>query len=262
MASLPFFVKPLPFTVIGVNNQISSNPAQNLSDFHYAGATWKTSGANAKWIIGDLGSAVAVDFLGTLSANADSGTNYLFALGTTAMNGIGTGASYTSGTLPFISPALTTRTLYHSHLEIGTPQTYRYFNYYVSAHTGDFEAAFLVVGKKITPARYYDNDYERGFEDLSRFDLGRNGVPDIAYGSVLPSLKFTLSWLSEDEHENYIDPLLKACGTTEPLYVCFDPESTANRQGRTFFGRISASKRGQRRHFNVWQRDFEVTSLI
>ena len=262
MASLPFFVKPIPFTILGCNNQLSSNPASNLADFHYAGATWKTSGVANKWMIGDFGSAQTVDFVGNLSSNAEAAARYMFALNTTAMDGIGTGAAYSSGFLTFVSPAVTGRSLYHSHLEIGTPQTYRYFNHYIIDQVGDFESAFLVIGKKIQPARYYDNDYERGFEDLSRFDLGRNGVPDIAYGSVLPSLKFTLSWLSEDEHENYIDPLLKACGTTEPLYVCFDPESTANRQGRTFFGRISASKRGQRRHFNVWQRDFEFTSLI
>ena len=262
MAALPFFVKPIPFTAVNVGTELSSNPGQNLSDFHYAGATWKTSSATPLYISGDFGSAQTVDFVGMLAANAGAADVTQFWMNTTQMNGIGTGAAYTDGAYYFISPALTTRTLYNSHRELSTPQTYRHFDFYISSHTGYFEAAFLVVGKKIAPARYYDNDYERGFEDLSRFDLGRNGVPDIAYGSVLPSIKFSLSWLTEDEHENYIDPLLKACGTTEPLYVCFDPESTANRQGRTFFGRISASKRGQRRHFNVWQRDFEVTSLI
>lgn len=262
MAALPFFVKPLPFTVSNQGNQLTSNPVLNLSDFHYAGATWKSSGASNLFFSGDLGAATAVDFAGMLSATALAGTNFMFAMNSSAMNGIGTGAAYTSGTVPFIAPALTTRSLYHSHLEIGTPQTYRHFDFYVSSHTGDFEAAFLVVGKKIAPTRYYDNDYERGFEDLSRFDLGRNGVPDIAYGSVLPSIRFTLSWLTESEHEDYIDPLLKACGTTEPLLLCFDPAATTSRQGRTFFGRLAASKRGQRRHFNVWSRDFEIFSLI
>lgn len=262
MAALPFFVRPLPFTVTNQGNQLTANPVLNLADFHYAGATWKSSGASNLYFSGDLGAATAVDFAGMLSATPVAGTNFMFAMNSSAMNGIGTGAAYTSGTLPFISPALTTRTLYHSHLEIGTPQTYRHFDFYVSSHTGDFEAAFLVVGKKIAPTRYYDNDYERGFEDLSRFDLGRNGVPDIAYGSVLPSIKFQLAWLTEDEHENYIDPMLKACGTTEPLYLCFDPSATTSRQQRTYFGRVSASPRGQRRHFNTWVREFTFTSLV
>jgi len=265
MASLPFFVRPLPYTTSGVGNELSSNPAQNLSDFHYAGATWKSSGAAGLYFLADLGSAQTVDFIGMFSANAIATTRYLFYMDSTS-GGVVSGSPafnpFAGAGQLFINPATTGRTLYHSHYEFASAQTYRWLNFQIPTHTGDFEAAFLVIGKKIAPTRYYDNDYERGFEDLSRFDLGRNGVPDIAYGSVLPSIKFSLSWLSESEHEDYIDPLLKACGTTEPLLLCFDPAATTSRQGRTFFGRLAASKRGQRRHFNVWQRDFEIFSLI
>jgi hypothetical protein len=263
MALTPFFVKPLAFAVAGVSTELTANPAAHLAEFKFPAMTWKTAsitGTTASVVL-DLGSLQQVDFVGIIGANAQAGTKYEIQMDNTNTTLLGASPTYRSGTLDFISPAVTGRALYHSHLEISPAQTRRYVAIVISAHAGAFEASTIVVGKKVSVAKYYETEWETGPLDLSNVSESRNGVPDEAAGVVWRQKSFTLGWLSESEWETSISPLLMSLGKTEPVYCCFDPDATTYRQGRTYFGRLAES-RVRKRAFNRLEKQFDIRSFI
>ncbi len=263
MAGVPFFVRPLPFTVLASGNALGGNPALHLAEFQYVGMTWRSNGTSPALTVDiDFGSAQTIDFVGVLAANALPGTTFRIAMGASLANVQGATPTYDSTALTFIAPAVTGRALYNSHFELPAAQTYRYMRVTIAGHTGDFEAAFLVAGQKVQPARYYEPEWEVGPADLGTISLNRNSVPDIARGTILRNKSFTLGWLTEAEHETKFAPLAQAVGKIEPVFVCFDPEATTYRQGRTYFGRFTDNLRTRKRNYNRHERSFELLSMI
>jgi hypothetical protein len=261
MAGKPIFVKPLPFTVSAYGNQLTSNPASSLGEFQYPGVTWKSSGNTNLYVVVDLGAAQTVDFVAMLASNALAGTAFTITMDTTSAGAIGGSPAYSSGAQTFISPATTGRALYNSYFAFPSAQTYRYLAIQITGHTGDFEASFLVIGTQISVTRYYETQWESCVLDLSQVTDNRNGVSELAYGAVWRQLQFTLGWLTESEWETSILPLLLACGKTEPLYCCFDPDPTTYRQNRTYFGRL-AEATVRKMGFNQFQKEFQIKSFI
>ena len=119
-----------------------------------------------------------------------------------------------------------------------------------------------MAGKKISPARYYEPEWEAGAADQSSVAIGRNGVPDIARGLNMRLVNFTLSWMSEAEWETSISPLAQAVGKTDPVFCCFDPAATTYRQNRTYFGRFTDNLRGTKKNYDRFERQFELLSMI
>ena len=163
MAGVPFFVKPLNLTstFYAVGNERASNPMYNLGEFQYAGMTWRSNGNANLYVYIDFGAAQPIDFVGMLGANAQSGTTFRVA-GDPTLAGLSAAPAYDSTPLPFIAPSVGNRALYNSHLSLSSPQTYRFWLIQVGGHTGDFEAAFLVMGQKFQPVRYYEPEWEAG----------------------------------------------------------------------------------------------------
>jgi len=233
----PIFVAPAPLGDITVGSALAGNPASNLGRFESMGLTWRTFPGEPIWARGRFIAERLVDLLAIVSANAQPGTTYRLRLGDTQAEVDGSSASYDSGALPFISPAITREDgLYHSFLRLPSAIAATWWRIDIGGHTGSFEAANIVLGKAIEPSRYYDRDYERGIEDLGTIDINRFGVADVTPGVKLRSLMFTLSWLNETEYEDTFAPLAENIGTTAPLYCCFDPAATAWRQNRTYLG--------------------------
>jgi hypothetical protein len=265
MAGIPFFVRPLPFAVTGFTSQLAANPVSHLAEFQYAGMTWKTVSitAGSAQIIVDLGVAGAdVDFVGLLGTNAQAGTIVQFEMDNNdATLGAGT-AFYRSGTQTLITPAVTGRSTYHWHWELPNVVNRRYASIIISGHTGAFESVFLVMGKKVSAARYYEPEWESGPEDFSTISFSRNGVPEIASGVSFRSKAFTLGWLTEAEFEKKFQPLLQSLGRTNPVFLSFDPEATTYRQARTYFGTMRDTSRVRKVRFNQMEKKFEILSKI
>lgn len=264
MADTPFFVEPLPFTVISTNNELAANPAAHLAEFQYAGMVWRTSsitGGNATVTL-DLGSLQDVDFVSVMAANALPGTTIRVDMDNTNTTLGGGSPTYTSGVLPFISPAVSGRPYYHSHLEIGSVQTRRYAQIIIAGHTGAFEAAFIVLGRRVRPQRFYETEWEAGPDDQGAFAVNRNGVPSIADGSVLDAVAFELGWITEAEYETAFRPMLKRLGRRNPVFVSFDPAPTSYRQARTFFGTMRDLGRPRKAGFNRFAKRFEILSKV
>ena len=259
----PIFVLPLDLGTFVAGSAQDSNPVYGLGRPLAAAVTWRTNGNSAIWARGDFGSAQAVDFCALLAANAQSGTTIRLRLGATQGDVDGT-APFDTGTLPFISPSITREDgLYHSHLEIGSVQTYRYWRIDIGGHTGDFEASTLVLGKQVVSSRYYSPEFERGVEDLGEMSVGRWGVPDETPGAILRTMSFTLGWMSEAEFEASFRPMLEKKGKRGAVYCCFDPDPTTYRQAKTYLGTMRKSQfaRGVKKP-GIYSMDFEFLSMF
>lgn len=261
---LPFAVRPAKLASITTGNALASRPVSNLGLLSYPSMTWKSSGNLNLWARGSFPSAKEIDFVSMVQANALPGTTIRVRLGTTQAQVDGVSAPYDSTALPFISPAMTREGgLYHSHLAIGAVQSATWWRIDIGGHTGDFEAAGLVMGKRLTPTRFYDRDFEYGFEDLGGLDINRLGIVAETPGITLQTLLFKLAWTTEAEYFEEFRPMLISLATRGVSYWCFDPEPTAFRQDKTFLGffaRMPFAKGGPKpRTFEI---EFLIRSLI
>lgn len=236
MPALPFAVIPTELGAVTSGNETAAAPASHLGEFKDMGMVWRSSGSSSLWARGDFGSAKSVDFMALLSANAQPGTTIRLRLGASQAAVDGT-AGYDSGALPFIDPAISRDDgLYHSHLEIGSVQTFRWWRIDIGGHTGDFEAAVLVLGEKRQPANYYNPGWSFGIEDLGDIDFSRWGVVEEQPGLVFRTLNFRLGWLAEEDYETKFRPLVERLGKRGVALWCFDPTPSPYRQAKTYFG--------------------------
>jgi len=259
----PNFTVPLDLGTIATGNEIAGYPAINLKRFKAIGLTWKSSGSSNLWVRGDFGSAKPVDFCSMVSANALPGTTIRLRLGDTQAEVDGT-ADYDSGAVAFINPSITRADgLYHSHLELPSVQTKRWWRIDIGGHTGDFQASMLVLGQKVTPTKFYNLDFEFGTKDLGNLSWGRFGVMDEEPGFILRTADFTLGWVSEAEFEASFRPMLESLGTRGICHVCFDPQANTYRQAKTFMGRLAKSPyaKGIRKP-QTYTMDFSLESFI
>jgi hypothetical protein len=262
---LPFAVVPLALGTITTGNELATtNPAIHLGKFRYIGATWKSSDATNVWIRGDFGTAKAINFISMIAANALPGTQWRIRLGTSQAAVDGASASYDSGVINFIDPAITRADgLYHSHLELPSTQTRRWWRIDISGHTGAFEASKLIMGEKVQPTRFYDKDYEFGIQDTGQLDINRNGIIHEIPGKILRTLQFNLSWMTQAEYETKFRPLEEAMGTRGMMFWCFDPEANAYRQAKSYFGvfKVAPFATGGVKPGNYAQ-EFQILSVI
>lgn len=259
----PIFIVPLELGTIATGNEIAGKPATNLNRKKAIGLTWKSSGATNLWARGDFGSAKSIDFMALVSANALAGTTIRLRLGATQAAVDGT-AGYDSAALTFISPSITrTDGVYHSHLEIGSVQSFRWWRIDIAGHTGDFEASTLVLGAAITPSRFYNLDFERGVRDLGSLDFTRWGVFDEEDGAIFRTLDFTMGWMAEAEYETSFRPMAETLGARGIVHVVFDPDPTTYRQAKTYLGVLGKppAARGIKKPA-TFAMDFSIVSMI
>ncbi|WP_374139376.1 hypothetical protein [Sphingomonas sp.] len=263
MALTPFAVLPLALGTVATGNAAAATPATHLGEFNYRGMVWKSSGNSNLWVRGDFGTAKAIDFVSMMGANALAGTQIRVRLGDSQAEVDGSVEGYDSGTVNFIAPAVTRQDgIYHSHLELPSTQTRRWWRIDISGHTGDFSASMLVMGLKVRPSRYYETNWTISNRDLGSLQFGRNGVPGITTGAKLRALNYKLAWLTEAEAETMIAPLDDLTGRTTPMYLCFDPETTVYRQRRTFFGWNEEQPSLGKIGFNRFERTYQILSLF
>ena len=258
----PIFVVPLELGTITTGNEIAGKPAANLNRKKAISLTWKSSGTANLWARGDFGSAKSIDFMSLVSANALAGTTIRLRLGATqaAVDGV---AGYDSTALAFISPSIADGVPVHSHLEIGSVQSYRWWRIDIAGHTGDFEASTLVLGKTITPSRFYNLDFERGIRDLGSLDFTRWGVFDEEDGAIFRTIDFTMGWMTEAEYETSFRPMIETLGARGIVHVMFDPDPTTYRQGKTYLGVLGKppAARGIKKPA-TYAIDFSIVSMI
>ena len=261
---LPFAVIPTPLGTITTGNEIASKPAIHLNEFKTIGMTWKTSGASSVFVRGNFGSAKPVDFVSMVSANAIPATTIRIRLGDSQAEVDGT-ADYDSGTIAFISPSITRDDgLYHSHHELPSVQTKQWWRVDIGSHTGDFEAAALILGQRLTPTTFYSAGFEFGVEDLGSIDIGRFGVIDETDGRIMRTLGFKFEWLTTTDYETKFRPMIEKLGKRGIVFVCFDPESTTYRQSKTYFGFLQTPPVavGGTVRFDRYSQDYQIISLV
>lgn len=263
MADKPFFVRPVPLGTVTTGNERAARPATHLGEFLFRGMRWQSDGNSNLWLKCDLGAARDIDFVAVMAANALPDTTIRIRLDDDE-SGVSSGsADYDSTALPFIDPAITRADgRYHSHHELPAVQSRCWLRIDIGGHTGDFSAAMLVIGKRLTPTRYYETRWERAVRDLGGVTFGRNGVPGVSRGARLRAIQFRLAWVTEQEMEELFSPLDEATGKTDPLYLCFDPAATTMRQRRTFFGFNEEQPALMKQGFDRFERSFQFLSLF
>lgn len=261
----PIFVVPLDLGTVVTGNAVGGHSVRHLGRFKDIGLTWKTDGASNVWARGQFDAAQRIDFAAMPSANALPDTQIRLRLGTSQAEVDGGSAPYDSGAVDFISPAITRDDgLYHSHLELPSVETgVTWWRIDITGHTGDFEAAFLVLGEKAEPSRFYNHDFQDGIDDLGSLAFTAWAVPDEEDGVVLRTKEFTLGWQTKAEMEATFRPMMERLGTRGMVYLCFDPEANTYRQANTYFGtmRKPPIARGHRKPLTFSQ-DFQILSLI
>lgn len=257
----PFLLRPLDLGTVATDSQSAGYPATNVKRLKAPGLVWRTTPIS--YIRGDFGLAREVDFLSIVSATALAGTQYRLRLGATqaAVDGA---ADYDSGALALISPSIVREDgLYHSHFELPSLQTRRWWRIDFSGHTGTLDVGGIVLGKRIDSLTFYNPEFERGARDLGSLQFSRWGVADEEPGVVLRTLAFTLGWASEAQYEASLRPLGEAVGVRAPVFVCFDPDATTYRQAKTYMGVLTRPlvAKGLRKPA-TYAIDFEMISLI
>ena len=263
MARKPIFVLPLDLGTIAAGNTLAGFPASHLNRPNAIGLVWQSEGNSNLWIRGQFATPQSIDCCAVIAANALPGTMIRLRLGTSQEQVDGT-APYDSGPLPFISPLINRSDgLYHSHLELPSVQTGFWWRIDITGHTGNFQAASIVMGQKIEPSRFYNFDFEYGIADLGGMDFGRFGVPDEEPGRILRTIDFTLGWQTEVEWEERFRPMLEKIGVRGFVYLCFDPTAHAYRQAKTFLGVMAKPPyaKGTRKPATFSQ-DFSIKSVI
>lgn len=280
--SKPFFVVPLDLGTITAGNETAGYPASSLNRHKAIGLTWKSTGTADLYVRGQMSSAKPVDFCSIVAANAQAGTQFRLRLGWTQAEVDGA-APYDSGWQTFAPPyevsdsgsllslnfltgsyqVYSTAPTSHSHLEISSTVSATWWRIDIQGHTGDFQAADLVLGKKVTPSRYYNFDYEYGVEDMGGMEITRLGVMNEEPGVVMRTLNFTLAWQSEAEFESNFRPLMETLGKKGIVFCCFDPTASEYRRSRTYMGvfRTALFAKGVRKP-RTFQQDFEILSFI
>lgn len=259
----PLFIVPLDLGTMATGNQTAGFPVTNLNRHKAIGLTWRSTGNTNVWARGQFAASRAIDFCAIVAANALPGTQYRLRLGTSQAQVDGT-APYDSGALTFISPSITREDgLYHSHLELPSVQNATWWRIDIAGHTGDFQAADLVLGKRVEPSRFYNLDFEFGVEDMGGMEVTRFGVMNEEPGIIMRTAAFTLAWITESEFEANFRPMIEKLGKKGIVYLVFDPDATSYRQAKTFMGimRKAPFARGVRKP-QTYQMDFEFLSFI
>lgn len=257
----PFFVVPLDLGTITTTTEVAGYPATNLGRHESVGLTWQA--ASAPFARGDFGSAQAVNFCSIISANAQVATTFRLRLGDSQGEVDGT-ADYDSGAQTFISPSITRKDgLYHSHFELPSTQTKRWWRIDIGGHSGTFAAGDLVLGQRVEVERFYNYDFEMGVEDRGTAEFTRFGGIDLSPGVKLRKIDFTLEWMTRTEFETSFRPMFEDLGQTGVVYCCFDPEASTRRQAWTYMGlfRKSPFVRGRRIPTRLAS-DFSILSYI
>lgn len=235
----PFAVIPTPLGTIATGNEKASRPASHIGEFKNPGMVWESTGATSVWARGDFGSAKDVDFIGLIGTNATSSTTVRLRLGDSQAEVDGS-ADYDSSTQLIRSPAITTSDgVYHSHFELPSVQTKRWWRIDIDSHTGDFRCAALVLGPKRQFADFYNggsDGVEFGFDDMAAIEIGPYGVLSETDGIMLRTLRMNFGWMTDADRTDKFSPLVKALGKRGVALWCFDPEATTQRQDKTFFG--------------------------
>lgn len=136
-----------------------------------------------------------------------------------------------------VNPAITrAEGLYSSHLEMPSIQNRRWWRIDIGNHSGDFEAANLVLGKRLTPATYYSSGFQFGSQDLGALQMTKWGIADIEDGLIFRTVDFTLGWLSEADFESKFRPLVDTVGKRRLVFWCHDPTANAYRQLKSYLG--------------------------
>ncbi len=281
----PLFVVPLELSNITSGNQRAGYPATHLGRHNAAGLVWRTNGALNAWAAGTFDSAQRIDFCAIIGATAQAGTRFRLRLGYSLAEVTSEAAVYDSGERPMIPPALNSGTettldldfltqsyqaagaasgqIHHAFFELPAERTGLWWSIAITGHSGDFEAAALVMGKKIEPSHFYNYDHEYGAEDLGTLEITRFGVFNEEPGVILRTISFQLAWQSEAEWEASFRPLIEGRGRRKIVYCCFDPTESDYRQARTYMGvmRKTPFARGTRKN-RTFAQDFDLLSLI
>lgn len=260
----PFFVVPLDLGAIVSSAAYSGFPVFSLNRHKAIGLTWKAAAGGGCWARGILPAQASIDFCSIVSANAQPGTTYRLRLGASQADVDGGSAPYDSGVLPFIDPAIARDDgLYHSHLELPAAQAATFWRIDIGGHTGDFQAANLVLGLKIEPSRFQNFDWEYGAKDLGDINITPWGVADENPGLVWRTISFTLAWVSEAEYEASFRPMIEKLGRRGVVFCAFDPEPTVYRQARTYMGFFDKPPfaKGVRKP-RTFTQDFVINSMI
>lgn len=263
MIQLPIFVRPHALSSIESGNERSNRLAAHLGFPQYPGLVWQSNGNANLWARGQMPKTLPVDFVSVIQANALPGTTIRVRLGVTQAEVDGT-ALYDSGAVAFIAPSVTRESdRYHSHLEIPSTVNARWWRIDIAGHTGDFEAATIVIGKKVSPTRYYDTGFEFGIEDLGSIDWSASGVATIEPGFVQRTLGFRLGWLNAAEFEAGFRPLIERTGKNGMVYCCFDPQANTARQDKTYLGWLRQMPTAtQVKRTETYAVEFAIRSII
>lgn len=176
------------------------------------------------------------------------------------------GFSYDSGLQTIRNPAITREdNFYHSFLQMPSVIADSWWRIDCDAHTGNFSAMALVLGKQLQFSNYYTPENTNfGQEDYGELTFDRFGVADELPGNKMRLLDMDFGWMTDADRFDKFQPLRDKIGTTSMCYWCFDPDATVQRQDKCYFGPLTKPAFFRPSVFNMsrWQSQFQIRSII
>ena len=239
----PIFCLPVDLGTIATGNERTETLADHLHHHESIGLVWRTNGNSSMWARGQFTASQALSMCSLINANAQAGTTVRLRLGTSQAQVDGGSAPYDSGAVTFISPAETTDSGLYSSFQQFAEIDATWWRIDIGNHTGDFEAASLILGKAVQSSRFYDRGWELGTSDLN-------------------TVSFKLSWVSEAEFiSSFRQIMLRA--KRKPVWLLFNPEAVAGRQAHFYFGRFGQAPFAQSvRKPGTFAMEFSMQSVI
>ena len=258
----PIFCLPLDLGTITTGNERDEAPAVHLNHHESIGLVWRTNGNSSMWARGQFAASQALSMCSLINANAQAGTTVRLRLGTSQAQVDGGSAPYDSGAVTFISPAETTDSGLYSSFQQFDEIDATWWRIDIGSHTGDFEAASLILGKAVQSSRFYDRGWELGTNDLGSIDISRWGVDIETDGIMLNTVSFKLSWVSEAEFIASFRQIMRQA-KRKPVWLLFNPEAVAGRQAHFYFGRFGQAPFAQSvRKPGTFAMEFSMQSVI
>lgn len=230
----PFAV--LPVLVIGMEsgNARANRPAEHLSFLDYPSMVWQSDGNGSLFVRGRFTQGEVIDFVSLMLTNAQVTTTLRVRLGDTQ--------SEVDGSAPYDSGAILIRdgqndVLNDSFLELDNAVTCSWVRLDIAGHNGDFQAANLVMGRRLIPDDYHDRDFEFGVRDLGEVDESATGIVSEQPGAVKRWMQLRFSYMEQATFRSDFGPMIEKVASRGLVYWCMDADN--DRQANTYLGRFS-----------------------
>lgn len=146
----------------------------------------------------------------------------------------------------------------------GITRTQRYWELTFSAASGNVtpQVARVAMGKYLQLGKNYVVGAGYGVRSQGSVDFNRYGSLLRSRGAKMRTIGISYTYVTKDEFQNNVQPLVEALGSDEPIILCTDPAVDENRQKRCYIGPPTGDLGTVHRQLQGWEWKLQLTDLV